>query len=143
MLAHVIMNCVFTYEMIAMSEEAYLVELEEEPIELCNLLKVLTLVESGGQAKMLIAEGYVGLNNEICVQKRKKVYSGDVIAFDGEFYQLTLAEGVTPVERPIEPPSPIKPQADTTQTKKAANKKAKNKKSNKDSKTGRRPISFG
>jgi ribosome-associated protein len=52
--------------------DAYIVELEEQPIELCNLLKLLNLVESGGQAKMLIAEGYVGLNGELCLQKRKK-----------------------------------------------------------------------
>ena len=53
--------------------QAFVVELEEQPIELCNLLKLLDLVESGGQAKMLIADGYVALNGEICLQKRQKV----------------------------------------------------------------------
>ena len=51
------------------------IELEEEPIELCNLLKVLDLAETGGQAKMLIGEGYVAINNEVCTVKRKKLYA--------------------------------------------------------------------
>lgn len=34
-----------------MNEEYIEIELEEEPIELCKLLKVLDLVEGGGQAK--------------------------------------------------------------------------------------------
>ena len=84
-----------------MNEEYIEVELEEEPIELCKLLKVLDLVEGGGQAKNLISEGYVGVNHEICTIKRKKLYSGDVLAFDGELFQLTLSEDATPAERPV------------------------------------------
>ena len=84
---------------ITMSEEYIEIELEEEPIELCKLLKVLDLVEGGGQAKNLIAQGYVGVNHEICTIKRKKLYSGDVLEFDGELFQLTLSEDATPVER--------------------------------------------
>ena len=54
-----------------MNEDFIEIELEEEPIELCNLLKVLDLVETGGQAKALIGGGYVGVNYEICTIKRK------------------------------------------------------------------------
>ena len=126
-----------------MTDQAYIVELEEEPIELCNLLKVLTLVESGGQAKMLISEGYVGLNNEICTQKRKKVFSGDVVAFDGELYQLALAEGATPIERPAQNTSQELPPVQQEPQRASHKQKSSKKKKNKDSKTGRRPISFG
>ncbi len=87
-----------------MNEEYIEIELEEEPIELCKLLKVLNLVEGGGQAKNLIAEGYVGVNHEICTIKRKKLYSGDILEFDGELFQLALTEDATPVERPAEQP---------------------------------------
>ena len=69
------------------------VELEEEPIELCNLLQILDLADSGGQAKNLIGEGYVGLNDEVCTQKRRKVFGGDVLNFGGDLYQILLAEG--------------------------------------------------
>ncbi|MBD1583554.1 RNA-binding S4 domain-containing protein [Pseudoalteromonas sp. S16_S37] len=115
------------------------IELEEEPIELCNLLKVLDLAETGGQAKMLIGEGYVAVNGEPCTVKRKKLYAGDTLAFDGEHYQLTLAEGVEPVERPAPSRAPNTEQDAPTQRK----KRNRSRKDKKDSNTGRKPISFG
>ncbi|REL37397.1 RNA-binding S4 domain-containing protein [Thalassotalea euphylliae] len=57
----------------------YLVEIDQQPIELYKLLKIADLVSGGGEAKVLIAEGYVLLNNEVEFQKRKKVYDGDYI----------------------------------------------------------------
>ncbi len=54
-------------------------ELKDEYIELFKLLKVLDLVDSGAQAKMLIAEGYVKRNAEVELRKRAKIHSGDTI----------------------------------------------------------------
>ncbi|MBD3823835.1 MAG: RNA-binding S4 domain-containing protein [Epsilonproteobacteria bacterium] len=54
-------------------------ELQEEYIELYKLLKVLDLVDSGAQAKMIIAEGYVRRNGEVELRKRAKIVSGDMI----------------------------------------------------------------
>lgn len=54
-------------------------ELQDEYIELFKLLKVLDLVDSGAQAKMLIAEGYVKRNAEVELRKRAKIRSGDII----------------------------------------------------------------
>jgi len=51
--------------------------LEDEYIELYKLLKVLDLVDSGGQAKMIIAEGYVLRNGEVETRKRAKIVKGD------------------------------------------------------------------
>lgn len=51
----------------------------EEYIELYKLLKVLDLVDSGAQAKILIAEGYVKRNAEVETRKRAKIYGGDTI----------------------------------------------------------------
>jgi ribosome-associated protein len=124
-----------------MNQEYIEIELEEEPIELCKLLKVLDLVEGGGQAKNLIAEGYVGVNHEICTIKRKKLYSGDVLEFDGELFQLTLSEDATPVERPAPVTQPEPEKAVSQQP--AKNKRKRTKKPKVDEKTGRRPISFG
>ncbi|MCQ8879319.1 RNA-binding S4 domain-containing protein [Pseudoalteromonas shioyasakiensis] len=127
-----------------MNDEYIEIELEEEPIELCKLLKVLDLVEGGGQAKNLISEGYVGVNHEICTIKRKKLYSGDVLEFDGEWFQLTLSEDAIPTPRPelnAQPEVITKAaQAPAATTK---NKRKRNKKPKVDEKTGRRPISFG
>jgi len=127
-----------------MNDEYIEIELEEEPIELCKLLKVLDLVEGGGQAKNLITEGYVGVNHEICTIKRKKLYSGDVLEFDGEWFQLTLSEDAIPAQRPAEntQTAPNKsPKQDTPTASK--NKRKRTKKPKVDEKTGRRPISFG
>jgi Uncharacterized conserved protein len=54
-------------------------ELEEEYIELYKLLKVLDLVDSGGEAKMLIAEGHVLRNGEVETRKRAKIEAGETI----------------------------------------------------------------
>lgn len=54
-------------------------ELKDDYIELFKLLKVLDLVDSGAQAKYLIAEGYVNRNAEVELRKRAKIVSGDTI----------------------------------------------------------------
>ena len=53
--------------------------LEEEYIELFKLLKVLDLVDSGAQAKMIVAEGYVNRNGEVETRKRAKIIKGDLL----------------------------------------------------------------
>jgi len=47
-------------------------ELKDEYIELFKLLKVLDLVDSGAQAKHLVAEGYVNRNGEVETRKTCK-----------------------------------------------------------------------
>lgn len=54
-------------------------ELKDDYIELFKLLKVLDLVDSGAQAKYLVAEGYVSRNGEQEFRKRAKIISGDII----------------------------------------------------------------
>ena len=54
-------------------------ELKDEYIELFKLLKVLDLVDSGAQAKFLVADGYVDRNGEVETRKRAKIIRGDVI----------------------------------------------------------------
>ena len=66
----------------------YQVELEQQPIELYKLLKIANLVSGGGEAKVMISDGYVLLNGEIETQKRKKIFSGDIIEFNGDLVEL-------------------------------------------------------
>jgi len=54
-------------------------KLEEQYIELYKLIKILDLVDSGGQAKMIIAEGHVLRNGEVETRKRAKIISGDTL----------------------------------------------------------------
>ena len=42
------------------------------PIRLDHFLKMLGLVETGGQAKQLIADGYVIVNSEVETRRRRK-----------------------------------------------------------------------
>jgi len=55
-------------------------ELKEDYIELFKLLKVLDLVDSGAQAKMIVADGYVKRNGETELRKRAKIVSGDSLS---------------------------------------------------------------
>lgn len=52
----------------------------EEYIELNNLLKTLSWVASGGEAKMAIKEGKVIVNGEKELRIRKKMRAGDTFS---------------------------------------------------------------
>ena len=59
-----------------------------EYIELCKLLKAANLVMSGGEGKLVVAEGQVTVDGEIETRKRCKIRPGRVVEFDGE--QVTV-----------------------------------------------------
>jgi ribosome-associated protein len=71
-----------------MSENYQQVIITSQPIALCKLLKIANLVAGGGEAKIVITQGYVALNGEVELQKRKKVVAGDIIEFNGELVQV-------------------------------------------------------
>jgi ribosome-associated protein len=60
------------------------VVISETPIELCQFLKFGGLTESGGQAKQVISEGLVLLNDAVEFRKRKKLALGDRVTFAGK-----------------------------------------------------------
>jgi len=66
------------------------VEITREPVELHKILKFEGLVTTGGEAKLLIADGQVTVNGEIETRRRKKIVNGDVIEFRGEKLQMQL-----------------------------------------------------
>lgn len=53
--------------------------LTNEFIELHKLIKLLDLVDTGGQAKMLIEDGLVIRNGVVETRKRAKIIKGDKI----------------------------------------------------------------
>ncbi|MFK7976678.1 MAG: RNA-binding S4 domain-containing protein [Halioglobus sp.] len=67
-----------------------IVEITREPVELYKILKFEGLVTSGGEAKLLIADGQVTVNGEVETRRRRKMHSGDVIEFRGDQLQLKL-----------------------------------------------------
>lgn len=54
-------------------------EIKTAFIFLGDLLKYATVSDSGGEAKQLIQSGYVQVNDDVVVQRKKKVFPGDVI----------------------------------------------------------------
>jgi ribosome-associated protein len=54
----------------------------KEYIELNQLLKVVGLVNSGGEANTFIANGEVRVNDEIETRKRNKIRTGFKVEFD-------------------------------------------------------------
>lgn len=60
-------------------------ELEgKEFIELNRLMKLMSVVNSGGEANMFISNGDVTVNGEVETRKRHKVRAGFVVKFNGE-----------------------------------------------------------
>jgi ribosome-associated protein len=85
-----------------------------EPIELYKLLKIANIVGGGGEAKTMISEGNVSVNNKVTVQKRKKIRRGDVIEFNGQIIEVAY--------------NPTKKSAEFINTVVSASKNAKKKK---------------
>jgi ribosome-associated protein len=66
--------------------------MNRQPIELFKILKFEGLVNSGGQAKLVIGDGQVKLNGKVETQKSKKILSGDVIEFEAHELHMLLKE---------------------------------------------------
>ncbi|MDP3086881.1 MAG: RNA-binding S4 domain-containing protein [Methylotenera sp.] len=54
-------------------------ELSTEYIELCNLLKLIGLADSGGRGKTMVAEGLVRVDGLIELRKTAKIRSGQTV----------------------------------------------------------------
>lgn len=62
-----------------------------EYIKLDNLLKLAGLVETGGEAKLLIQDGQVLVNGEVCAMRGKKLRAGDTVTLEGR--TVSIGEG--------------------------------------------------
>ena len=62
------------------------VKIETEFIKLQDLLKFAGAVETGGEAKLLIQDGEVKVNGEVCTMRGKKLCPGDRAELDGHIY---------------------------------------------------------
>lgn len=64
-------------------------KIQTEFIKLEAALKYASLTETGGEAKIVILEGRVTVNDEVCMMRGKKLYPGDVFAFDGQKFVIS------------------------------------------------------
>ena len=56
----------------------------DDYIKLGQLLKKANMMSSGVDAKMVILDGLVSVNGEVELRRGKKIYTGDVVTFEGE-----------------------------------------------------------
>ena len=63
--------------------------INKEFIKLDSLLKFAALVGTGGEAKVVISEGMVKVNGEVCTMRGKKIYPGDKVDFDRFSLEVT------------------------------------------------------
>lgn len=69
-----------------------IIPIHTEYIKLQDLLKLANLVSTGGEAKIVVTEGEVTVNGEVCTQRGKKLRPGDVVRFDGQELGVSYAD---------------------------------------------------
>jgi ribosome-associated protein len=62
-----------------MSTEPFDVAIKDESIRLGQFLKLANLVESGAEAKPVIAAGAVSVNGEVELRRGRQLVKGDVV----------------------------------------------------------------
>ena len=62
------------------------IRIETPFIRLDALLKFAGAVGTGGEAKLIIQNGEVKVNGEVCTMRGKKLYPGDWVELAGETY---------------------------------------------------------
>ena len=70
--------------MVLLKEKMEIIKLRDEYIKLGQALKAANLVEDGVEAKLVIQDGLVKVNNEVDIRRGRKLYDGDVVSFDGQ-----------------------------------------------------------
>ena len=65
------------------------VTIDTEYIKLQDAMKLANAVGSGGEAKVLIQDGQVSVNGEVCTMRGKKLRPGDTFSFHGSVYAIT------------------------------------------------------
>ena len=68
--------------------ESHEVKIKTEFIKLQDLLKFAGAVETGGDAKLIIQEGRVTVNGEVCEMRGKKLRPGDRVTLGDTVYEV-------------------------------------------------------
>lgn len=68
------------------------IEITTEYIKLQDLLKFAAIASTGGEAKLMVQEGEVRLNGEVCTQRGRKIRPGDDVLARGQHYTVKYAD---------------------------------------------------
>ena len=64
-----------------------------EFIKLDSFLKAVNAAASGGEAKILVTEGFVSVNGEVELRRGRKLRPGDFVEIEGRRYSVEQGEG--------------------------------------------------
>ena len=64
------------------------IAVRDEFIRLDSAMKLASVVSTGGHAKLVIQNGEVKVNGEICLMRGKKLVSGDKVEYDGSGFVI-------------------------------------------------------
>lgn len=78
-----------------MIEAVYDVTIRDDSIRLGQFLKLANLIESGAEAKEVIADGLVTVNDEVETRRGRQLTIGDVVSVGGTSVRV-VAEGDVP-----------------------------------------------
>ena len=68
------------------------VPIRDESIRLGQFLKLASLIDSGADAKAVIAEGMVEVNGEAETRRGRQLRAGDVVAFAGNVARVATQD---------------------------------------------------
>jgi ribosome-associated protein len=66
------------------------VAIGSDMIRLGQFLKLADLIETGGEAKLVIADGEVTVNGETDTRRGRQLHPGDVVAVNGNSAKVVL-----------------------------------------------------
>ena len=68
-----------------------IIQIQTEYIKLDAFLKFAALVGTGGEAKLVISDGLVKVNGEVCTMRGKKLRAGDTVTFADQTLRVEQA----------------------------------------------------
>ncbi len=75
-----------------MSSDAVDVPIKDEKIRLGQFLKLANLIESGSEAKPVLADGQVSVNGELETRRGRQLVPGDVVTLAGQSARVATGD---------------------------------------------------
>ena len=64
------------------------ISIKDDFIRLDSAMKLADMVVTGGHAKIVIQNGEVKVNGEICTMRGKKLHKGDKVEFENNGFEI-------------------------------------------------------
>ncbi len=64
------------------------IAIKDEYIRLDSLLKLTGCVGTGGEAKIVVQDGMVNVNGEVCTMRGKKLRSKDKVEYNNNYFVI-------------------------------------------------------